>query len=706
LSQGTHTIYVHGKDSVGNWGATQSVTFVKDTQAPTVTINQAVGQADPTNNSPIHFTAVFNEPVSGFVGSDVTISGTAGATTAVVTGSGTTYDVAVSGMTIDGTVIATIAANGASDTAGNGNAASTSTDNTVTWKGSKPSVTINQASGQNDPTNASPINFTVTFSEPVTGFTGADVSLSGTAGATTALVTGSGATYNVAVSGMTGDGTVIATVPAGGANDAVGNANTASTSTDNTVTYDHTAPSVTINQAAGQADPTNVGPIHFTAVFSDPVSGFVAGDVTVSGTAGGTKTVTITDSGDHQTYDVSVTGMTSTGTVIATIPAGGATDAAGNGNTASTSTDNTVTYDVTAPTVTINQGATQTDPTSTAPIKFTVVFSEPVTGFTNNETDLSSSTTGGSLSSNVYDSGDHMTYEVRVNNMTTAGDVIARITANTAMDAAGNGNAASTSTDNKVTWQPTAGNTTPTVVIDQPAFGSTYAKGTASFTLKAHFTDPDNGPWTYSINWDDGTPNSTGSLTASGQSFQANHSFPNTGVYTINVCVKDALGANGCSSVWVVVYDPNGGFITGGGWINVNPGSYTADPTLYGRANFGFNSQYKKGATVPTGETQFDFQVGNLNFHSESYSWLVVSGWKAQYKGTGTVNGVSGYDFTLTAYDGDISGGGGVDKFRIVITDHNHGNGVVFDNRNGLPTDMDTADPQAIAGGSIVIHKA
>jgi hypothetical protein len=128
--------------------------------------------------------------------------------------------------------------------------------------------------------------------------------------------------------------------------------------------------------------------------------------------------------------------------------------------------------------------------------------------------------------------------------------------------------------------------------------------------------------------------------------------------------------------------------------------------TTSGRANFGFNSQYKKNANVPTGETEFNFQVGNLNFHSTDYQWLVVSGWKAQYKGTGTINGAGNYDFTLTAYDGDISGGGGADKFRIVITDKNHGNGVVFDNRNLQPTDMDGADPQTIAGGSIVIHKA
>ena len=73
-------------------------------------------------------------------------------------------------------------------------------------------MTINQAAGQADPTNASPINFTVVFSEPVTDFATGDVTLSGTAGATTATVTGSGTTYNVAVSGMTGSGTVIATI--------------------------------------------------------------------------------------------------------------------------------------------------------------------------------------------------------------------------------------------------------------------------------------------------------------------------------------------------------------------------------------------------------------------------------------------------------------------------------------------------------------
>ncbi|MFZ1451564.1 MAG: T9SS type A sorting domain-containing protein, partial [Ferruginibacter sp.] len=102
---------------------------------PIVTINQAAAQADPTGTSPINFTVVFNEPVTGFATGDVTLSGTAGATTATVTGSGTTYNVAVSGMIANGTVIATIAASVATNAVGTGNLASTSTDNTVTYTG-------------------------------------------------------------------------------------------------------------------------------------------------------------------------------------------------------------------------------------------------------------------------------------------------------------------------------------------------------------------------------------------------------------------------------------------------------------------------------------------------------------------------------------------------------------------------------------------
>ncbi len=108
----------------------------------------------------------------------------------------------------------------------------------------------------------------------------------------------------------------------------------------------------TINQATGQADSTNTSPVNFAVTFNDPVTGFSSDDVSISGTAGGTKTITVTPTGSSgKAFNVAVTGMTS-GTVIATIPSGKALSLSGLWNYASTSTDNTVTFDIVAPTVT------------------------------------------------------------------------------------------------------------------------------------------------------------------------------------------------------------------------------------------------------------------------------------------------------------------------------------------------------------------
>jgi hypothetical protein len=173
-----------------------------------------------------------------------------------------------------------------------------------------------------------------------------------------------------------------------------------------------------------------------------------------------------------------------------------------------------------------------------------------------------------------------------------------------------------------------------------------------------------------------------------------------TGVYEITLEVTDGDCLVGTSSFeYVVIYDPDGGFVTGGGWIYSNPGSYIPDKTLEGMANFGFVSKYQKKAEVPTGETEFQFHVADLNFHSTSYDWLVVTrgGTYAQYKGSGTINGDLApngqhYRFMLWAGDGDP------DTFRIRIwwEDENTGvETVVYDNQ----------DDQAIDSGSIVVHK-
>src|SRR5207248_280852 len=95
-----------------------------------------------------------------------------------------------------------------------------------------------------------PIKFDVAFSAPVTGFTASDVSLVGTTfPGLTVNVSGSGALYTVSVTGMNGVGTVIASIPANSAVDGSGTNNLASTSTDNSVSFDNVPPTVTINQA-------------------------------------------------------------------------------------------------------------------------------------------------------------------------------------------------------------------------------------------------------------------------------------------------------------------------------------------------------------------------------------------------------------------------------------------------------------------------
>lgn len=220
-------------------------------------------------------------------------------------------------------------------------------------------------------------------------------------------------------------------------------------------------------------------------------------------------------------------------------------------------------------------------------------------------------------------------------------------------------------------------------------------------TINAPFTDPGaNDTHTCSVDWGDGNPAASG--TVSGGACGASHSYPAAGVHLVSVTVTDDDGDSDTASYqYVVVYDPDAGFVTGGGWIDSPTGAYPADPSLTGKANFGFVSKYKKGATTPDGQTQFQFHAAGFNFHSTSYDWLVVAGPKAQYKGSGTVNGGGEYGFMLTASDGQVTGGGGVDRFRLKIWDKTTGD-VVYDNQSG-DSDLSSAS-DAIEGGSIVIH--
>jgi hypothetical protein len=152
----------------------------------------------------------------------------------------------------------------------------------------------------------------------------------------------------------------------------------------------------------------------------------------------------------------------------------------------------------------------------------------------------------------------------------------------------------------------------------------------------------------------------------------------------------------------VVVHD-TAGFVTGGGWYNSLAGADVLNPTAKGTVLFGFVSKYKKGAAVPDGASMIYFHAGKMLFHSTSYEWLVVSGCYAQFKGTGKVNGVAGYSFTITLRDGRLCAPATSDGIRVKITGPG---GVRYDNAPGTDDISPTSGSvQPIAGGSIVIHR-
>jgi Ca2+-binding RTX toxin-like protein len=209
------------------------------------------------------------------------------------------------------------------------------------------------------------ITYTFTFSEAVTGFTAADVTVAnGTKGTFTAV---SGTVYTLVVTPTAGfEGNVTVDVAAGAASDAAGNASTAAAQSVQAVDTKASTVAITDDRAT-----TTNGNITYTFTFSEAATGFTADDVTVAnGTKGSFTAVSST------VYTLVVTPTAGfEGNVTVDVAAGAAADAASNASTAATQSVQAV--DTKAPTFVRLEAHSNG---GTEPGTIDLIYNEPMSG--------------------------------------------------------------------------------------------------------------------------------------------------------------------------------------------------------------------------------------------------------------------------------------------------------------------------------------
>jgi hypothetical protein len=413
-------------DEVGYSSPVASAEYLYDGSKPSVSISSDVGSG-PTNHSSVTLTFTFSEPVNGFDVNDISL---ANASKGILTASSST----VYTLEINPTgslVTADVAANVATDSAGNGNTAASQWG--VTYDDSSPTVSIT-SDRDPGPTNMSPITLTFNFSEPVTGFDSSKVSLTNaTKGVFTPI---SSTVYTLSITPASS--ALSASVAANSVTDSASNGNLASTPW--SITYDSTIPTVAIT-ADRDPGPTNSDQVTLTFTFSKSVTGFTASDVVVTSATKGAFTEV-----SSSVYTLIISPASSA--VSANIPADSATDSALNGNAASNLWS--ITYDNTRPTVAITSNR-DPGPTNNSDVTLTFTFSEPVTGFDASKVNLVNGTKG------TFTSVNSTIYTLAIT--PTGSAVTADVVADSVVDSAGNGNMAS------ALWGITYDNTPPTVSI-------------------------------------------------------------------------------------------------------------------------------------------------------------------------------------------------------------------------------------------------
>ena len=122
--------------------------------------------------------------------------------------------------------------------------------------------------------------------------------------------------------------------------------------------------------------------------------------------------------------------------------------------------------------------------------------------------------------------------------------------------------------------------------------------------------------------------------------------------------------------------------VTGGGWISITTG----------RTNFGFNLIPQAGATYK-GQFQLVSTNSKSKFHGSGAAILRnATSTAANWSGTGSWNGSSGYTYSLGVVDNGSSGGRKGDTVTITITSPS--GSVVYS----------TGGSQVLKGGNITVH--
>ncbi len=212
-------------------------------------------------------------------------------------------------------------------------------------------------------------------------------------------------------------------------------------------------------------------------------------------------------------------------------------------------------------------------------------------------------------------------------------------------------------------------NTVPVVDSVTGPAGPMAVGGTA--TVTANFTDPDPGQaHMCTITWDDpSNPTSIVTVSAGATSCTASHTYASAGVSTVSVDVSDYCDHATGVFQFVVIYDPNAGFVTGGGWINP-PLRWLPAPCRARRTSASSRST-RRAPTFrkvrPNSSSRRETSTSTAP-RTTPGAWSSPAAGRRRTGAPAPSTGVPGYRFLLIAYDGNQPGGDGIDRFRIKIT--------------------------------------